>query len=829
MLGMEISFDDNALSAYNISLSKTFKNPEDALYYLLSNKPFKVEKVNHVFIIVPLDKGITENSPPKNLFKHQKQTVFTGMVTDKETAEPLSFATVSLLNADTIPIITGITDDKGIFRLPASELYHLVKISFIGYETITENISSTPTDMGIFRMETTMIPLAETIVTAEKVHHMVDRSSYYVTPDMRRNVTSTEELLNKIPGIQFDKTTNTLKVNNSQDILLLVDGIQQSQDHIKYISPDRIYAVEVINESSGRFVSDGYMAIINLILKRDYKGYDIYAANVAAINSSGINQSNRLILNQPVARMSYTNEKFNLYATYFHNKENQNLPVSKNLIYNGTELLSETPGNTPNDFYKRESNTVTSGINYQITPQQIVGIQGDYVSGQTKTDQIYTMKLTEIANQNRQTIKNSTTNITSDYTFAGTLFYQGQINKRLQLYGDFSYNYYYNDIDNKYDQNDYMNYVAQDTYNEYKNQTRLNLEGKYIPSSHLAIDLGYSNDWRMYGSESSHGRGFLNYREYRNKVFAYLLLNPSKKIRTKLGATIEHIRSCDRDIKSSYIRFLPYIQANLNFDKNINLNASYSTSQHYPSLYQLSPMNLVIDTFLTQIGNTELKSAVRHTVSARISLWNRLTFTPSFNYIHDEISELYTEKGNKLYRSFNNIDTKEYGLQITYDQPIGKHVYFKNIVTYYRGEALNAEVKIKPEGWLVNSELSYYHPAKSFGVQFGYFRNMKKQILSQGYQMTDKDNWLISVNKLLWDKRISVELSYIPPIPIGIRYNQLRVLETSLYKENTSRCLKSYNNMFLIKISIRLNRGTNKSLERNSAIRNEREEKGIEF
>ena len=53
MLGMEISFDDKALSAYNISVSKTFKNPEDALYYLLNNKPFKVEKINHEYIIIP--------------------------------------------------------------------------------------------------------------------------------------------------------------------------------------------------------------------------------------------------------------------------------------------------------------------------------------------------------------------------------------------------------------------------------------------------------------------------------------------------------------------------------------------------------------------------------------------------------------------------------------------------------------------------------------------------------------------------------------------------------------------------------------------------------
>jgi len=109
---------------------------------------------------------------------------------------------------------------------------------------------------------------------------------------------------------------------------------------------------------------------------------------------------------------------------------------------------------------------------------------------------------------------------------------------------------------------------------------------------------------------------------------------------------------------------------------------------------------------LTQIGNPELKSAIRHTVSARISLGNRITITPALNYVHDEISELYIEKGHKLYRSFCNINTREYSLQITYDQPFGNYIRFKNNVTYYLGEALNAEIRTRPDGWLANSEIS---------------------------------------------------------------------------------------------------------------------------
>ena len=763
MLGMEISFDDKALSAYNISVSKTFKNPEDALYHLLNNKPFKVEKINHVYIIIPLDRQVPKSNTETKPSEPHRQFVFTGTALGKK------------------------TEDTLIFILP------------------------------------------ETIITADEVRHKVDCNSYSITPDMRRGINNTEELLHKIPGIYLDKATNTLKVSDSKNILLLVDGIQQSQDHIKYMSPDRIHAVEVINGASGRFISDDYTAIINIILKKDYRGYDIYASNFSAIGLSGINNSERLILNQPVIRMSYTYDKINFYATYSHNKENQDLPVSKNLIYRGVELISEMPENTPNDLYEHKNNTITAGVSYQITPTQTVGIQGDYVSGKTETNQIYTMERTDISNNDRRTIKNSTETATSDYTFVGTLYYQGQFSERFRLYSDFSYNYYYNDIKNQYDQNDASNYIIQDTYNEYKNHTLFNVEGKYSLSSQISMNLGYSNAWRMYGSESSHGRGFLDYREYRNKVFAYMKFSPSTKIQTKFGAAIEHISSYDRDIKSNYTRFLPYIQANISINKNININASYSTNQHYPLLYQLSPMSLVIDTFLTQIGNPELKSAIRHTVSARISLGNRITITPALNYVHDEISELYIEKGHKLYRSFCNINTREYSLQITYDQPFGNYIRFKNRVTYYLGEALNAKIRTRPDGWLANSEISYYHPAKSFGIQVGYYRNMKKQILSQGYQMTDKDNWLISANKLFWNKRISVALSYIPPISAGIRHNQQRMLETSLYQENTSRHLKSYNNMFLVKISLRFDQGYSKPLERNAVIKNEREKKTIEF
>ena len=62
-LNTEISFDDKALSNYKISISKTFKSPEEAITFLLKDKPFKMEKVGNVFVISSVAKSDNKPEP----------------------------------------------------------------------------------------------------------------------------------------------------------------------------------------------------------------------------------------------------------------------------------------------------------------------------------------------------------------------------------------------------------------------------------------------------------------------------------------------------------------------------------------------------------------------------------------------------------------------------------------------------------------------------------------------------------------------------------------------------------------------------------------------
>lgn len=831
MLGLEISFDDKALSRYNVTISKRFPNPEKALRYLLIGKPFRIEKRGQVYIVVSKREYMNRNKASSERTTNNNEFVFTGTVSDGETRKPLEYATVCFLGADDQVLLTAITDENGTFNIVAMNHPQKIRISYIGYKTMTKDITSISTSLGTFSLQAEAISLGEAVVALENVRHKLDKESYLVTSQMAEGVASAEELLNKVPGVYLDRLSDAIKVNNQKDVLLLVNGVQQPAAYIRNLPPERIHSIEIIRELSGRFVSDGYSSIVNLKLNENYKGYDMYLSSFSGRSLSSETTAGVVIFTKPSFGISYAHPDYSFFANYFADGERQKLLLAKDLSYNSFVLESRNPSKSkPKDIYDADKGAFAFGFNRILSPNHSIGFQSEMTSDKENSSQMHALQRTETESQIQRSMKDSVSDNASAKAFVGTIFYEGKWTSRLRLYADFSYNHYSNDISNVYVLTDIQPYVSGNDYNEYKNHTLLNVETQYLLSPTFSVSGGYSNSWRKYASNSSQGVGFLDYREFRNKYFCYLSIYPSSAMQFKIGAAIEEVNSYNREVKIDYNRILPYAQLNFNLSKAANLNASYSTSQYYPSLYQLSPMSLVIDNYLSQTGNGELKSAVTHTAAIRLSLWNRLSICPMFNYTKDDISELYLEKEYKLYRTFTNLDTREYRMQATFEQAIGNCFRWSNSATLYRTEALTTEPKNRAEGWLVDSRISYYSPEKAFGFQVEYHRNMKKQVLSQGYRMIDKDNWLIGVNKEFLGKRISLALNYIPPVSLGVRSEQLKVLSSSFYNERTSFNLKPYNQMLLLKIAFRFNHQSGKPTDRKSNIlKDEREKQTIEF
>ncbi|MDR2776361.1 MAG: outer membrane beta-barrel family protein, partial [Tannerella sp.] len=347
------------------------------------------------------------------------------------------------------------------------------------------------------------------------------------------------------------------------------------------------------------------------------------------------------------------------------------------------------------------------------------------------------------------------------------------------------------------------------------------MEASWLLSDRISADLGYSNSWRMYASESSHGKGFFDYNEDRHIVFAYLSSALSSGINIKSGLGVEMIRIRNRNSIDRLTYVMPRLNVRYRASSALEMEMNYTAVSHYPVMYQLSPMNIKIDSFLTQAGNPGLMPSLRHTASLRFRWKDRLTVEPAFHYTLNAVSESYMKSNYRLYRTFRNINTEEFAVYGGYGRSVGRYVRLAGSLTFYHGKTAAGGMENAVSGWLAGAEAGYYHPDGHFGVLLGFYRNMKKNVLWQGYQMLGKDNWLLEVNRMFPRTGIAVTLSWIPPLPYGIRKEQVKRMDTPLYSETTGIHLGAYHNTLLLKMNFRFGTGIKPANGNPASVRTE--------
>ncbi len=114
---VQISFDDQLLSKYNVTIHQTFEEAEEAIAFLLSGLPLNFQKSGEVFIIF------------KASVKHSERTFrLSGRVIDDHSGESLPYSHISMRNSG------GISDFNGNFSLslPVDSAVQ-IRISYLGY------------------------------------------------------------------------------------------------------------------------------------------------------------------------------------------------------------------------------------------------------------------------------------------------------------------------------------------------------------------------------------------------------------------------------------------------------------------------------------------------------------------------------------------------------------------------------------------------------------------------------------------------------------------------------------------------------------------------
>lgn len=732
----------------------------------------------------------------------------------------------------TVILGQGVSDASGKYSIVLPSLPTEVKISYVGYKTFTFRdfpLEGKHIYLGSISLTGENI-LEEATVTGALVKQSINTEEYNITNEMRAKATNTLELLDQVHGLRYDKMSNSIRVGNETKVLILVDNMEQSSDYTLNLNPSRISKVTVSRNPKGRYQSEGYEAVINIILKTQYTGYDITVQNFGIANLAKNNGNDWLMSAQPSTNLVYTNKKVNIYANYTYMTADWNMPITRNVRYEGLrEMQSDIiPKRQPNDVYDYHANSLTGGINYKLNDKHKLSFQGTYLYENTSAQTRFDYSLIDL--QDNKFYRQSTLvrNNTKQDNYTATLYYAGKIAEKLSIYSDFTYNHYTNGVGNALHENNAE--ILDSRYTDKRDFIRFNADFKYAMNDKFALNFGYATHYKKYDSKNLNREPILKYKEMIHRGFIYLSYNPSAKWGIELGSGMVYTNMGETNHAKAYWKLLPTIETNYTPTDFLNIRASYVTRLYSPSLNQLSPIYTAVDPLLSQHGNPDLKSSLRHTVSVDISLWDRLTITPRLRYAPQLTSEYYYKSGNSYRMTYQNMNLKEYALQMVYDQPLGKYFGLNASATYYYNKMKFNGLSNSTNGWQIDAEVNYFNPKQSLMVQLGYYRSMDKSVQLQGFQMLNFDSWMLSVNKGFFKDRVSIMLGYFLPLKWGVRSEQQRVINTDFYNESYNIGLRPYRNTLMMRISFRLSKGkTSYSRNRTTIDKEQRINRTFDF
>ncbi len=202
----------------------------------------------------------------------------TGTVIDKETGQPLEYATLILQRVrDPDQVTGGITDENGRFEVETLPGMFTISVEYIAYLTYRSErqLLRSSTDLGSIALYPDVARLDEVEVIAERttVELRLDKKIYNVGKDLTVRGGTVSDVLDNVPSVSVDVEGN-VQLRGNDDVRILINGKPSaitglnSTEALRQLPAESIERVEVITSPSARYDAEGSGGIINIILRR---------------------------------------------------------------------------------------------------------------------------------------------------------------------------------------------------------------------------------------------------------------------------------------------------------------------------------------------------------------------------------------------------------------------------------------------------------------------------------------------------------------------------------------------------------------------------------
>ena len=302
----------------------------------------------------------------------------TGTILDNSNEQSIEFATVAIYNRVDSALIDGtITDASGQFNLkslPYGEYF--VDVRFIGYiNTRITNVNINQDrpfiDLGTINLEMATNNINEVEVVAERsqVDYKIDRKVVNVSQNLASLGGTAVDALQNTPSIQTE-IDGSITLRGSSSFTVLVDGkpsVLEGSEALQQIPAASIDRIEIITNPSAKYDPEGTSGIINVIMKKQYRG-----------GLSGIVNASGTTLSQYTGNflLNYRTGKFNVFGglDYSDRPGPGSFKNRRETYYPDTTIILESNGDRS---WNRGGLVLRGGIEYDINDRNNITLSGN--------------------------------------------------------------------------------------------------------------------------------------------------------------------------------------------------------------------------------------------------------------------------------------------------------------------------------------------------------------------------------------------------------------------------------------------------------------------
>ncbi len=746
----------------------------------------------------------------------QNEVQISGQVRDEYSKEVLNYCSVVVLNPKDSIITGAVTDESGFFYIPVIPGSYKLVLSFMGYKNDTINTGFIRSDkfLGTFHLSPDSKMMNGVEVTSSSRESTIDKDIQIVTKEMRIGTSDAKDLLAKVSGVSYDRYNNSIKVDNSSQIVILADGVEKNTEYIQNLAPERIKRIEIIRDPGGRYGLEGYTAIVNVILNKNYVGSEIFVSDQMLVDVDPIKDGYYLAMNRFSASYNYTYNKINLYGSISNNMNDFAVSGDTKTTYDNDSIVYQKPINSDaNTLINNKSTNYTVGMDYYINPKHTISFESD-LNNFPKSSNKFQQEFNTSVVKSGVEIDSYNFNLASDSKWIesnNSLFYNGKLTNKDKLESSFTFSTHDDDYTKILNQDPSIKRV--ETGNNNTKSTNLNIEYSREFNEKLNTQIGYSNHWKKtdnyYIVEGNNPKETYSQTNTRNKFYGYASYTFTKKLSSKIGIAGETSHIVDDNQDNNYLIWQPLLDIKYKFSDKFSVKLKYRSRSYYPTMDETNPFERYLDPRTVSVGNPDLTPSLTHKISLRAeAMHGVIALEPYYHVSNDYIAQIGHLRNDGIFEyTYENIGRfEEKGIKANFTIPFGKKTFWQNSFTYYNSSITNNGKTNSVSDWRANSQ--FIHVMENEGVfVLNYERSMSKNITSLGYNRNNNDYWLFLYQQPFLKKRLSIMVGYFLPINLGANYIQDEYTKTDEYEQYTNTDISVLKNMFIVRATFRFSKG----------------------